>query len=204
MNTSIITGDIINSRNSELPEKWLKVLKETLNRYGKEPKTWEIYRGDSFQLEVSDPVESLNAALLIKASIKEIKNLDVRIAIGIGEKTYSADRITESNGPVFINSGTCFESLKLKTLAIKTEWPEIDSLINLLLDLASLTMNNWSPTTARNIRGVILNPGVTQKRLAEILQVKSQSTISESFTRGGYEEMIRLEKYYRNLIKSVL
>tara|TARA_B110000305_G_C19373082_1_gene605540 strand:- start:790 stop:930 length:141 start_codon:yes stop_codon:yes gene_type:complete len=44
---AVITGDIINSRKGEV-ERWIGPLKETLNRYGVEPKNWEIYRGDSF------------------------------------------------------------------------------------------------------------------------------------------------------------
>ena len=53
MNTTvaIITGDIIDSRKVK-PETWLPALKMALSTYGKEPKHWEIYRGDSFQLEI--------------------------------------------------------------------------------------------------------------------------------------------------------
>lgn len=203
MITSIITGDIINSRKTSLTSEWMQALKETLNTFGNEPKHWEIYRGDSFQVEIPKPEESLNAALFIKASIKEIKNLDVRIAIGIGEKTYSADRITESNGTAFINSGTCYENLKLKTLALISPWEDINKQANLLIDLAALTMNNWPVITAKNIKVAMLNPTSNQKELAGILK-KSQSNISESLSRGGYEEILRMESYYHNLIKSKL
>jgi len=48
---SIITGDIINSR--KLPSSiWLDGLKRILNAHGLQPKNWEIFRGDAFQLEV--------------------------------------------------------------------------------------------------------------------------------------------------------
>jgi hypothetical protein len=49
--TAILSGDIVNSRSVDASE-WVKTLKKTLNTFGKSPKTWEIYRGDSFQLEV--------------------------------------------------------------------------------------------------------------------------------------------------------
>jgi hypothetical protein len=35
----------------------MKDLKSVLNAYGNEPKDWEIYRGDSFQLVV-DPADA--------------------------------------------------------------------------------------------------------------------------------------------------
>lgn len=204
MTTSIITGDIINSRNASTTEIWLNGLKKILKRYGNEPKNWEIYRGDSFQVEISDPAESLFAAILIKASIKQIKNLDVRLAIGIGDKTYSAEKISESNGSAFVNSGNCFENLKGKTLAIKTPWYEFDNQINTLIDLAALTMNSWGSVSSEVTSVAMLNPTMTQKELAQLLKKKSQSTISESLKRGGYEEILQMEKLFRNQIKSRL
>ena len=83
--TSIITGNIINSRFSEA-ELWMDSLKEILIGIGKNPKEWEIYRRDSFQVEIKDPKETLFRAIQIKATIKCIKNVDVRLSIGIGEK----------------------------------------------------------------------------------------------------------------------
>ena len=109
--TSIITGDIINSKGSS-PKAWLPELKTILSHYGSNPVQWEIYRGDSFQLEVT-PDKALEACILIKATIKQFKNLDVRLAIGIGNKTFDSEKITESNGTAFVNSGECFEALVL-------------------------------------------------------------------------------------------
>jgi hypothetical protein len=50
-----VTGDIINPERYLL--LWMKDLKSVLNAYGNEPKDWEIYRGDSFQLVV-DPADA--------------------------------------------------------------------------------------------------------------------------------------------------
>ena len=50
--------------------------------------------------------------LRIKATLKGIKNLDVRMAIGIGKREFTAFNITESNGEAFIHSGEKLESLK--------------------------------------------------------------------------------------------
>jgi hypothetical protein len=43
--------------------------------------------------------------LLLKATIKQHKALDVRMAIGIGTIDYTSNKVTESNGSAFINSG---------------------------------------------------------------------------------------------------
>src|SRR5690606_38464016 len=108
---AVITGDIVNSSKVN-PDTWLPKLKDVLNLFGNTPNEWEIYRGDSFQLIIKDPLMALKAAILIKASIKSIKSLDIRMAIGIGDISHSSQRITESNGPAFIYSGEKFETLK--------------------------------------------------------------------------------------------
>ncbi|MDP2723332.1 MAG: SatD family protein [Bacteroidales bacterium] len=204
MITSILTGDIINSRNSTQTEAWITSLKEILNSYGNAPKSWETYRGDSFQLEVPNPEESLTAALKIKAVIKQHKNLDVRIGIGIGEITYRANKITESNGPAFTNSGDCFESLRLNTLAIKTPWEDINYQINIMISLASLTIDNWTPTKSTNVKASLLFPEKNQKELAILLNKKSQSTISQSLKSAGMDEINQMLAFFRNAIKSKL
>ena len=197
---AIITGDIINSREGKAQE-WLPILKSVLNQYGKEPKQWEIYRGDSFQLEVK-PAEALKVALHIKASIKQRSNLDARMAIGLGEKEYQAKKITESNGSAVVNSGECFEEQKKQTLAVRSPNTQMDEQINLLLELALLTIDNWSKTTALVVKIALENPMKNQVELANMLK-KAQSSISEALTRGGFDEMMRMEKRYRDLIKSL-
>lgn len=197
---AILTGDIINSRKGEVID-WMDKLKNVLTHYGQTPQKWEIYRGDSFQLSVP-PNKALIAAFHIKSVIKQTKNQDVRIAIGIGEETYDATTITESNGDAYIKSGQKFEELKKQTLAIKTEYHHLDETINLMLSLALLTANSWSNTVAKIITTVLENPNKHQKDIALILQ-KSQSSISEGLKRGGYEEIIKLNNYYRDQLKAL-
>lgn len=198
--TSIITGDIINSKKSN-PQKWLKALKSILNSFGKSPLTWEIYRGDSFQLEVH-PEQALEACILIKATIKQFEKIDVRLAIGIGDKTYQSKNITESNGSAFVNSGECFENLKKTTLAIKSPFELFDTTINIMLELAQLTLNNWSSTSATLIKTTLENPDLNQKQVAKILN-RTQGNISQGLKRGGYDEISKLLHYYKTQIQSL-
>ncbi|WP_053977265.1 transcriptional regulator [Mangrovimonas xylaniphaga] len=195
--TSIITGDIINSRSLE-PNEWMPSLKEVLNLYGTTPQQWEVYRGDSFQLEVP-PEKALEAAILIKASLKQFKKMDARMAIGIGEKNYTANKITESNGTAFINSGKCFEQLKKNTLAIQSTFPELDHTLNIMFDLALLTMNNWTPTSARLLRAALEHPNMNQIELAEIFST-TQGNISQGLKRAGHDEITKLINYYKSQI----
>lgn len=189
---AIITGDIIESQQKDT-KVWLKALKKALNTYGKEPSSWEIYRGDSFQLEV-DVRNALEIVIAIKAMLKQ-EDIDVRMAIGIGEKEHAAKKITESNGTAFIHSGECFESLKKNTLAIKTPWEDFDEAINIMLDLALLTIDNWSSTSAELVKIGLENPNKKQTELTKLLN-KTQSTISEGLKRAGYDEILKMIHFY--------
>ncbi|MUU77220.1 SatD family protein [Winogradskyella endarachnes] len=197
---AVITGDIINSREIDV-KRWLAPLKKTLNYYGNEPKNWEIFRGDSFQLLI-EPQKALLAAMHIKATIKQLKSQDVRMAIGIGDESYESNKITESNGSAYIMSGDCFEALKKQTLAIKTTDQNFSESINIMLSLALLTANNWSSTVAKVITTTLEHSDKKQEDLAQLLN-KSQSSISEALKRGGFEEIMTMNNFYKAKISQI-
>ncbi len=194
---AVLTGDIKNSTGLGAA-KWLTALKQALNTYGSEPKDWEIYRGDSFQLE-THPEKALEAAIYIKANIKQFKNVDVRIGIGLGGKSHNAPKITESNGEAFVNSGKCFENLKKQNLGIKSADSFFDEQFNLLLELALLTLDNWTPAISQTVKKAINNPKKNQKELALMLN-KSQGNISEELNKAGFEELQKLIQFYKTQI----
>lgn len=200
--TSVIIGDIVNSRSIS-PAIWLKTIKKVLNQNKIGIQKWEIFRGDMFQLEIN-PEIALKIVLEIKASVKELKDIDVRIAIGIGTKNYSSKKVTESNGEAYINSGICFENLKKRRLAIKTPWKEFDEEWNIIFQLASLTMDNWAPKTAIIFKQALTHPELTQKELAKKLN-RTQGTISEGLKRAGHEEISQtLQLYKKQITKKVI
>ncbi|MEH6703774.1 transcriptional regulator [Galbibacter orientalis] len=202
--TSIITGDIINSREIKNPEEWLAPLKEIFYNIDSSNKYWEIYRGDSFQIEIKDWYQAFEMAVLIKATIKSIKALDVRMAIGVGEKTHKAKRISESNGSAFIYSGEEFEKLKQNkvNLAIKTANNELNEELNLYFKLALIAMDNWTKKSAEIVTLSIKNPELPQEELGNIIGIK-QNTVSEHLKRASFEEIMEVDKMYRHKISTL-
>ena len=142
------------------------------------------------------------AAIHIKSAIKQLKSHDARMAIGIGEKKYSASKITQSNGSAFARSGDCFEGLKKQTLAIKSNDEDLNQSLNTMLSLALLIANNWSSTVAEVIKTTIENYDKNQKKIAKLLD-KSQSSISEALKRGGFEEIMNMNDFYKNQISKL-
>ncbi|MFA0963825.1 transcriptional regulator [Roseivirga sp. BDSF3-8] len=190
---AVITGDLIGSQEHK-PDEWLPALKETMGLFGKEPEDWEVYRGDSFQI-ILTPEMTIKAALMIKAAMRQLPGLGVRMAIGLGDEAYHSGKITESNGPAFVKSGECFEALKKTTMAISSDDAISDELFNYMLELALLTMDNWHPATAGVVSAALKYPGLTQKELAAKLG-KSQSSVSEALSRAGYDEITRLQDFF--------
>lgn len=197
---AVLTGDIINSRGERV-NVWMAKLRAVLSFYGNEYRDWEIYRGDTFQLE-TEINNILLIAIHIKSYIKQFKALDVRLAIGIGEKDFQGSSVTSSNGSAFINSGQCFDGLKKRTMALKSNNEEFDTTFNLCLDLATLTMDNWPPITSKIVASAIENQHLSQIELSKVLH-KSQSNISESLNRAGYETILKLVDHFNTKISNL-
>jgi DNA-directed RNA polymerase specialized sigma subunit len=197
---AIITGDIINSEGHKASE-WISVLKKQFLEWGKNPTDWEIYRGDEFQLKIA-PESALRAAFQIKAAIKSTKNLDVRMAIGLGTETFKGDTVSESNGDAYQRSGRIFETLKEEklTLAIATVNEKEDQSLNLMLRLALDFMNEWTSVSAELITIALANPKMSQQEIAEQLNIQ-QSAVSQRQKRARLDLVLQLLEYYSQSVK---
>ena len=197
---SVLTGDIINSR--KLPsEVWMNGLKKILNTIGPNPSRWEIYRGDEFQLEIDNPAEALQIAIQIKAYLKTLR-LDARMAIGIGEKSHNAEKISESNGTAFVRSGELFETLKKQkvTLAINSGQADFDAKINLMLRLGLTFMNQWLVQSAELVLVAIENQSLSQEEIGQRLGI-NQAAVSRRRKRANFDLVLELENYYSENIQ---
>ncbi|HCN11230.1 MAG TPA: MarR family transcriptional regulator [Chryseobacterium sp.] len=196
---AIITGDIINSQETD-SENWLPKLKELLGKWGKTPTDWEVYRGDEFQLKCSiDAV--FWKALSIKSLIKQFENLDVRIAIGIGEEQYSSEKITESNGTAYVNSGRLLNEIKNegKTFAIKTPNEGINADFNILFKWSSLDFDSWTVAVSEIVHLLMMDKNLTQDDLAKKLNI-SQSSVSQRIKRSNFDLILETDYYFRKKI----
>ncbi|MXO06899.1 hypothetical protein [Flavobacterium sp. HBTb2-11-1] len=199
--TSVITADIIGSRQQS--EHWVDDLKKILAPLGHTPSQWEIYRGDEFQIEVTNPEDALLTAILIKAHLRTIKS-DARMSIGFGDKTHNAERISESNGSAFIHSGELFETLKKQkvTLALRIGNTDFDEKLNLMLQLALTFMDSWLVQSAEFVALAIENPTLSQEELGQKLGI-NQAAVSRRQKRAQFDLVMNLDRYFRTQIKQL-
>ena len=198
----ILTADIINSRKLS-SKKWMNDFKQLLNSFGKSPNDWEIYRGDEFQLEIKNPEDAFWIAFQLKAFFKSI-NLDVRMSLGFGDKTYKTKKITESNGSAFIRSGELFETLKKQkiNLAVNSGNVDFDEEFNLIVQLSMSFMDSWLQQSAEFVLVAIQNPRLSQEEIGSMLGI-NQAAVSRRQKRSQYELMLQVERYFRKKVKSL-
>lgn len=196
---AIITGDIIKSQNTE-SEVWLPKLRELLGSWSATPETWEIYRGDEFQLKCSVD-EVFAKSLMIKSLIKGFENLDVRLAVGIGNEVFMSEKITESNGSAYVNSGRLLNDIKTegRTLAIRTDNENVNRDLNILFKWASIDFDSWTVATAEIIHRMLTQKDLTQDQLAKDLTI-SQSSVSQRMKRANYELIQETDMFFRKKI----
>lgn len=200
--TSVITGDIIGSRQQK-SDHWVDDLKNILAPFGSTPNKWEVYRGDEFQIEIPNPEDALLAAILVKAHLRALKS-DARMSIGFGDKTHNAKRISESNGSAFIHSGELFETLKKQkvTLALRTGDNSFDEKLNLMLQLALTFMDSWLVQSAEFVAVAIENPTLSQEELGQKLGI-NQAAVSRRQKRAQFDLVMNLDRYFRKEIKQI-
>ncbi|WP_294249837.1 SatD family protein [uncultured Chryseobacterium sp.] len=199
---AVITGDIIHSQQADT-QVWITRLKDLLTTWGSAPQTWEIYRGDEFQLKCN-----INDAfwrfLAIKSLIKSQEHLDVRLAIGIGEENFSSGKITESNGTAYVHSGRLLDDIKSNghTVAIKTSSDAVDRDLNILLKWSSKDFDSWTVATAEIIHELIMNREHTQEDLAKKFAI-SQSSVSQRLKRANYDLIVETNHYFKKKISEL-
>lgn len=202
---AVIKGDIIASRSLVDQEEWLTPLETLLAQWGETPKQWELAWGDSFQIEIPKPEDAFHKAFMIKAVMKKTGTIDVRMSIGIGEKTFDGKRVSESNGPAFIYAGEKFDQLKKEntTLAILSPWINFDEEMNLYLKLAGTFMDNWSVSSAELIEIVLSQPNAIQTEIGQQLGIR-QNSVSGRWKRAHIDELVAVERTFRVKIKELL
>lgn len=198
----IITGDIVGSR--KIKDSWLLSLKTALKIVSDQNSKWEIYRGDSFQVEV-EPENAIRAAAYLKACIRVNKPADVRMGIGIGDIKNKRKKLSESSGDAFVNSGAAFDSLKQAkvNLAIKTDSADFDEEINILIKLSLISMDSWGIVAAEMVKLALENNNLLQSELAAI-SGRTQSSVSEALKRAHYTEIMEMDRLYRKKLNQMI
>lgn len=199
----IITGDIIKS--STIQQEKRTLLLDAIRTLTEELKIrsvlqTELFRGDSFQIVVDNPVEALKIAVLIRAGLKSKTPKDIRepwdarISLGVGGISYEADKVVVSDGEAFRLSGRELDEIGKRRLTVKTRWEDVNAELKVSTAFADDIISGWSFAQAQVVYLTLLYQ-YAQKDIAAQLD-KSSQNISK-LLGAAKEHLIRnyLERY---------
>ncbi|SDR81741.1 hypothetical protein [Gramella sp. MAR_2010_147] len=214
---SVISADLLSS--SSYPEallgKVITVLNQEFQYIDKQTKKntgFKIFRGDSFQGVVYEPSQSLHTALTLKTSINRLhlksdlsnkaykKEVDLRLAIGIGTYDFKRDSILESNGQAFQFSGRTLDDMKKENRKLQLKSPDenINNEFNTSLYLFDTISDKWSTASAEVI--YYLLKGFKETDIASELGI-SQSAVNQRKKAAGWDAIEALLIRYETVIK---
>jgi hypothetical protein len=203
---AVITGDLVKSSTfKEKRKDALRTLHEIFNTLkSKLPIDIDIFisdifRGDSFQIVVSDAEYALTIAIFIRAQLirRSIEGMafDARFSIGIGSIEYlNQEKITESDGEAFRLSGRSLDEIpNYRRLIITSSKEEQTQTLEVLSAFIDAITARWTPEQAEAISHWIF--GETQTSLAKRIGV-TQSAIQQRLQLAGHFAIEACVKYF--------
>ncbi len=197
----VLTGDIVSSSriNSERGDRVLEELQAAESKVQAHfPSSIhagiDIFRGDSWQLVIRDPLSALRIAVLFRALLLSSAAMDSRVAIGYGGVDYLPERdVSTGTGEAYTLSGTGLKEL-FKPVRMKLIFPsDQSSLLTRSLDtitgLIDLQVQRWTQKQAEAVAGALV--GLTQQQIAQswVEDPVSQQAISQHLESAGWVQV---------------
>lgn len=222
MKGSVITADLVNSSGMSFDQKdrLLESIRQRLLQLQSSGilTSSQLYRGDSFQCLLRNPVNGLRAALILKTYIKSLdpatlrsspvkhsasglifidKMFDVRVSVGMGEVINNITDPGLSDGEAFQLSGRKLDEMKKQklTFAISTD----DIYKEELITLSALLDFIISKTTALQCEVITFKlAGLTEVDIAERLAVH-QSAVNQRAAAAGWSAIENAVKRFETI-----
>ncbi len=165
---AVLTGDIIKS--SLLPPAQLESTRASLIRAVNAVRRWqpglikgkaEFFRGDAWQLLLTDPALALRVGIFLRASLLAKGLADSRVAIGLGEvQAISHERVSLSTGQAFILSGKALDRMTLysnMTIEIPKSNGPLSDWLPVVGHLCDSLIGQWTTRQAELVQAAV-NP----------------------------------------------
>jgi hypothetical protein len=173
---AVITGDIVDSsklakaERQKLPTQLRRASRETRKAFADAvPLEAALFRGDGWQLLVTDPARSFRIGLYFRACLRSEtergRGLDTRLAIAVGGIDFlPGGNISQGDGEAYRASGRALEEMpKKQRLVLAT--PGEDSPLGVVALLVDALAQRWTGKQARAVMGALR--GWTQEKIAK-------------------------------------
>jgi hypothetical protein len=213
---AVITGDIVSF--SKLPAEHRQRLSGIMKRgsetvrkafKGSVPLEADVFRGDSWQLLVSDAAVSLRIALFLRAYLRAAMGtgkFDTRMAIGVGTIDFVPDdRVSKGDGQAYRHSGNALEQMaRGSNMCFRFPGQEIEESLDVLVHLMDVLAMNWSDKQALAITGAL--QGLKQEKIGSLWKPPiTQQSVNRHLQRAGWFAIEKAIGFFeKQLLKAVI
>jgi hypothetical protein len=213
---AVISGDFIGF--SSLPLKNRQAMYFILKNGGNAlseafpgimPCAVDMFRGDGWQMLLTNPVLSLRAALYFRAYIRSQtprKKIDTRMAIAVGKIDYVPEnRVSAGDGTAFRLSGKLLEKMnrtKSPTLRFAAEDKKKSLFLDRIVRQTGVLTDLWTPKQALAVMGVLRNWAHGQTSIAWPEPITSHT--GKKLHHAGWPEIRHVLSVYEALVCSAI
>lgn len=183
-----LTGDLV--RSTELSVEALDIARATVadavaeidltfSRNGVSPV--EFFRGDAWQVVLTDPAYALRTALTIRARLRAVADVDTRISIGVGPvDSVDRQRASLSTGEAFVLSGRKLDRMT-SYFDLTGDLPEavgaLQPWFTLTLQLCGGLSRSWTRRQAEIVSRALIMRDATHEAIGQSLNpvIRKQS-----------------------------
>ena len=209
---AIVTGDIIASSRLSVAQRRdlhgaMSRASSALRRAFKTavPLPVGIFRGDSWQLLVTDPVQALRIALFYRASLRAetgARRLDTRMVIAIGRIDFiPGEQVAEGDGPAYRLSGRALESMH-KRESMRLVYPShpAERALSVVVHLLDALVSRWSDKQALAVTGALR--GWSQEQIARKSWSEpiSQQAVAQHLDRAAWSYVESALAYFEETL----
>ncbi len=211
----MITGDIVGF--SKLPEKQRRMLSQIMKNASKAvrrnfrrsvPLDLDVFRGDSWQLLISDAGLSLRIAIFLRAYLRAhagIRRFDTRMAIAIGTVDFvTDDRVSKGDGQAYRYSGNALEQMpKSSYMCFHFPSRQNEESLNVLVQLMDVLATNWSGRQSLAITGAL--QGLKQEKIGSLWEPSiTQQSVNRHLQRAGWFAVEKGIKFFEKQFGSAV
>jgi len=193
---AVLTGDVVES--SRLGREERRSLPSILKRAARDLRKafpqallfdLEIFRGDSWQMIISDPALSLRAGLFFRAGVIAASppaiRLDTRISIAVEQVDFvPAGNVSEGDGPAYRASGEALDALDEQS-RMTLGAPGQPASLGVMICLLDAIVQEWTARQARIVQGRL--QGWTQAEIAGASSDRiTQQTVGRHLARAHW------------------
>ena len=179
----VVTGDIVDSTRLSASDRdrLLSVLNTLLldaDPHGE--RNSAIFRGDSFQIKLSQPSQAARVALSIRSGLicatppAATALWDARISVGVGEEAYVGDNVGKSDGEAFRLSGRRLDEMKNSRLSFLTASNFVNEELAVEVNFIDDIVSHWSRNQAFVAHQYFHSEPPAQQAIARQMRVTAQ------------------------------